>query len=300
MEFIRSNLIRDHASATEVFPVDLPTNPLSHLILAQSCCQAADEATLAEMLAFINSVQVTRLGVTILNLESEDLWALNAFLNRRPPIVTNSVTTATATRTIGLIVPFGRNVYDPDECYPATKKGELTLRVDTTVIATSAITGIYSVEAVELMGATPTHFLKTTKIAVAAPGATGDHDVELPTGNEIVAIGIRRTSGPAATTHVYGVQNARLLVDNKEFGYVSARAQCLDADGGLRMGGLPSSMLLQQQVLPPMMFWMDFDPNGDGKWLVDTAGKSSVKLRLDMGVNEAVWITLVERVAVAG
>jgi hypothetical protein len=298
MEFIRSNLIKDRASATEVFEKDLPTNPLSHLILAQSCCQAADEATLAEMLAFINSVEVTRCGVTVLSLESEDLWALNAYLYRRPPIATNNITTATATRTIGLVIPFGRNIFDPAECHPATKKGDLTLRVNTTVIATAAITGIYSVEAVELIDAQPTHYLKSTKIALPAPGATGERDVELPTGNEIVAIGIRRTSGPAVTTHVYGVQNARLLVDNKEYGYASARAQCLDADWGLRAGGLPSNMLLQQQILPPMMFWMDFDPNGDGKWLVDTKGKSSVKLRLDMGVNEAVWLTLVERVAV--
>jgi hypothetical protein len=291
MDFIRSNLVRDRASATEVFAVDLPTNPLSHLVLAQSCCQVADEATLAEMLAFINLVQVTHLGVTIVNVESEDLWALNTYLYRRPPIVTNNITTATATRTMGLVIPFGRGIFNPEECYPAVKKGELTLRVDTTVIATSAITGIYSVEAVELIGATPTHFLKTTRMYVPAPGAVGDHDIELPTGNEIVAIGIRRTSGPAVTTHVYGVQNVRLLVDNKEFGYASARAQCLDADWGVRAGGLSSSMLLQQQVLPPMTFWMDFDPNDDGKWLV--------KLRVDMGVNEAVWITLVERVAVA-
>jgi hypothetical protein len=212
--------------------------------------------------------------------------------------VTNSITTATATRTIGVVIPFGLKIFDPSECHPATKKGDLTVRVNTTVIATSAITGIYSLEAVELVGATPESYLKVTKIAVPAPGATGDHDIELPTGNEIVAIGIRRTSGPAVTTHVYGVQNVRLLVDNREYGYASARAQCLDADWGLRAGGLPSNMLLQQQVLPPMMFWMDFDPNGDGQWLVDTAGKSSVKLRLDMGVNEATWITLVERVKI--
>jgi hypothetical protein len=43
---------------------------------------------------------------------------------------------------------------------------------------------------------------------------------------------------------------------------------------------------------------MDFDPNGDSEWLIDTAGKSSVKLNLNMGVNEATSLTVMELVAV--
>jgi len=297
MEFIRSNLILDRTSATEVIERDLPTNPISHLILTLSCCQAADEITLAEALAFINTVEVTRSGVTILSMQSEDLHALNCYLYRQAPIFNHAITTATATRTLGLIIPFGRKIFDPTECFPATKKGDLTVRINTTVIATSAITGIYSLESVELVGATPGSYLKSTMMTIVAPGAVGDNDIELPIGNKIVALQIRRTSGPADTTHVYGVANVRVLVDNKEYGYASARAQCLEADKLFRGCGAKMNMLLQQDVLPILTFWIDYDPNGDGQWLLDTAGKSSVKVRLNMGVNEATYLTVIELVA---
>jgi len=164
------------------------------------------------------------------------------------------------------------------------------------LVETSAITGIINLEAVELVGASPSHYLKSTMMIVSAPGKTGDNDVELPIGNDIIGIQIRRTSGPANTTHTYGVNAARIMKDNKEFGYASAEAQCLEADRIFRQGGLPSSMLLQQEILPPLQFWLDFDPHGDDEWLLKTADATSLKLRLDMGVDEATYVTVFERV----
>jgi hypothetical protein len=298
MEFIRSNLIRDRASATEVIERDLPTGPLSHLILAFSSQQVADEVTLAELLAFINSIEVTRSGVTIVNLQSEDLFAENCYLYGTAPHLSHAVTTATHARTLGLIIPFGRRIFDPDECYPATKKGDLTARISTTVAAGSTIVGIFSLEAVELVGATPSHYMKSVMSTIVAPGAVGDNNVYLPMGNEIIAIQLRETTFPGAASHVYGVEDARVLVDNKEYGYVAARAQCLIADRALRCDSVNSTMLLQQEVLPTCTVWLDYDPQKDGKWLLDTAGKSEVKIRLNMGVNEATYMTLMERVAV--
>ena len=72
--FIRSNLIKNQTSATKVIEKDLPTNPISHLIVSLSGYQMTDEVTLAAMLGFINSIEVTKKGVTILNAESEDLF----------------------------------------------------------------------------------------------------------------------------------------------------------------------------------------------------------------------------------
>jgi len=298
MEFIRSNILKDHTSATETIEKDLPTGPLSHLILALSGNQMTNEVTLAQMLAFINNIEVTKKGVGILTMQSEDLYGENCFLYRKHPIKTNNITTDNATTTLGLIIPFGRKIFDPDECYPATKKGDLTVRLDMTVLGTTIDGGIINMDAVELVDATPSHYLKSTMKIVTAPGATGDNDVEIPLGNEIIAIQIRRTSGPAADGHVYGVAAARIMKNNKEFNYAAAQAQCLEAERIFRQGGLPSSMLLQQEIVPPLQFWLDFDPNDDGKWLLQTADATSMKLRLDMGVDEITYVTILERVSV--
>ena len=297
MEFIRSSLLKDYTTATEVKKIDLPVNPLSHLIISLDGYNVTDEATLAEIIAFINKVTVTHMGKTVVDIESEDLYGLNSYLFRRRPILTQKVATDDAARCLSLIVPFGRRVFDPDECYPATRKGELTLSLDTTVPSASLDNSTLNIEAVELVGASPTHHMKTTMLTAAAPGATGDRDIDLPIGNELIAVQIRMTTFPTTSSHTYGVDVAKILVDNKEFGYSAARAQCMVGDMMLRVDGQHGSIAAQGNIQPSKIVWMDYDPAGNGMFLLDTKGKSRVNLRLNMGVDEATYITILERVA---
>ncbi len=297
MEFIRSSLLKDHTTATETWEKDLPTNPLSHLILNMDGYNVTDEATLAEILAFINTVEVTRSGITVVSLQSEDLYALNVWLYRHYPQLTGKLATDNEARNLGLIVPFGRRVFDPEECFPATKKGDLTVRINFTVPGTSLDNSTVNVEAVELPGATPSHYLKCIMSTIVAPGATGDNDYELPIGNEIVCVQLRLTTIPTTSSHTYGVDNARVLVDNAEFGYASARAQCLQADHVFIADHQHGAIAAQGVDQVDNVLWLDFDPARDGRFLLDTKGRSSVKLKLNMGVNEATYCTLLERVA---
>jgi hypothetical protein len=299
MRFIRSRLISDRTSATEVLPVDLPTNPVSHLVISLCGYNVTDEATLAEILAFLNSITVSKLGVTIANVQSEDLYGLNCYLLGRRPILTARVATNHQDRLLSLIVPFGRKPFDPDECFPATQKGELTLTMDLTVLGTSIDNGLVNVDVIQLPDAHPTHYIKCITKVEAAPGAVGPHEVALPMGNEIVAVQLRETTFPGASSHTYGVEEAAVLVDEQEYGYSAAGAECLVGDLGLRVDGQSGDIAASGLVLPYNTVWLDYDPRGDGQYLLDTKGRSSVKLRLNMGVNEATNITTIERVAVA-
>jgi len=298
MEFIRSSLLKDYTTATEAKKIDLPVNPLSHLIISLDGYNVSDEATLAEIIAFINKVTVTHMGVVVIDLESEDLYALNTYLYRQKPILTAKVSTDNQARCLSLIVPFGRKIFDPSECYPATRKGELTLTLDTTVPSGSLDNSTLNIEAVELVGASPSRYLKCTPLVVAAPGATGDNNIELPIGNKIVCVQIRMTTFPGASSHTYGVDVAKILVDNKEFGYSAARAHCLVGDNMFRIANQPGDIAAQGAIIPPNIVWLDYDPRGDDNFLLDTAGKSSVKIRMTMGVNEATTLVIVELVAV--
>jgi len=297
-QFIRSSLLKDHTTATETKKIDLPVNPLSHLIISIDGYNVTNEATLAEILAFINKIDVSYLGTSILSLESEDLFALNTYLYKHNPVLTQNVATDDAARTLSLIVPFGRKIFNPTECFPATKKGELTLSLNTTVPATSFDNSTLNIEAVELLEASPTQYLKCTTISVAAPGATGDKDIDLPIGNDIVAIQLRMTTFPTTSSHTYGIDSAKILVDNKEFGYSFARAQCLTGDGIFKFNSLPRNIAAFGNVIPANVVWLDYDPNMDDAWLLQTAGKSSVKVRLHFGVNEAQTLSVSELVKV--
>ncbi len=298
MEFIRSNILADHTAATETKTIDLPINPLSHLLINLSVLNATDEATLAEIIAFINKVSVTHYGKTILELESEDLFALNCFIYGAAPVLTNNIATDNHCRELTLVVPFGRKICDTKECFPATRKGELQLTLDTTVPATSCDGGVINIEAVELIGANPSHYMKTRLMNVSAPGSTGDNDIELPIGNKILGILLYSTTVPGTSSHTYGIDEARVLVDNKELGYVSSHANCMKGDAIFHFQTLPRDIAAFGSILPTNYFLMDYDPDKSGNWALETEGKSSVKVRLTMGVDEASKIIPIELVAV--
>lgn len=296
--FIRSNILRRATSATAVISEDLPTSPLSHITIAIEGWNATNETTLAELLTFLNTIRVSDQGKVISYLQSEDLYALNCYLYRRRPILTQRIDADNTVRMLGLVIPFGRRIMDPNECYPARKKGDVKLEMDMTALATSIDNGQISIEVTELPDANPQRYLKTVLKTITAPGATGDADTDLPIGNKIVALQLRMTTFPGASSHAYGVDDVTVLKDNSEEGYVGNVAQSLVADGIHRIDGQSGTIAASGDVLPLDVVWVDYDPNSDGEYLLQTKGASSLVARLTMGVDEATFMTVMELVDV--
>jgi len=295
--FQRTSLLKAHTVATEIKVVDLPVDPLSHLIITIDGYNATDEATLAEILAFINKVEVTHRGESILNLESEDLVALQAYLFKSMPILTQNIATDNAARLLGLIVPFSRFLYWPEECFPATKRGELQLALNLTIPATSFDNAELHVEAVTLPGATPAAYLKSTYKSITAPGATGDNEIDLPIGNKIAALLFWNTTFPATSSHTYGINGVKIKKNNVEHMVPYSKAHTLIPEMALRLSTLPRSIAAFGDIFPDNIFWLDFDPNSDDSHLLDTQGANSLTAVLDMGVDEASKVTIAELVS---
>ncbi|MDH3348863.1 MAG: hypothetical protein OEM02_12300 [Desulfobulbaceae bacterium] len=296
MDFIRSNILKDHTAATEARTLDLPINPLSHILISLEVYNVTDEATLAEIIAFINSVSITWKGQTIYQLESEAISAQMAYLFASQVHLSNNVATDNASRNLGLIIPFGRSIFNPDECFPATLRGELQLTLDTTVPATSCDNGIINVETVELPGASPSRYLKSTMLSVTAPGATGENQIPLSIGNRYVALALQHTTFTLTGSHTYGIKSCKIKKNNKEWGYSLAKTQAMMIDRIFRVSSLPRDIAAFGQIIPDLYTWLDFDPVGNGEFLLESAGLSSLDLILDMGVDEACKIIKMELV----
>lgn len=298
MEFNRSSILRDHLMATEDIEEDLPIEPLSHIIFTVDYLNNTDEATLAEVLTFINTITVSKLGVTIISLQSEELYALNCKLFRRRPVHSGKLGTDNLNRSLSLIIPFGRKLYDPNECYPATLKGELTLTVNTTVPATTLDGANVNIETVTLPGARPKRYLKARMMTVTAPGATGDNDVGMPLGNDIFAIAVRLTTWLTAATHTMGIDMVKLLCNNNEYGYQSAKIHSLIGDLIDMYETQHGNIAAQGLIQPAHTVFLDFDQGGNDEFLLKTREFNSIKLRLEMGVDEACYVTPYELVNV--
>jgi len=294
MKFISSNILKDHTWATEVKEIDLPVNPISHIIVTLQGFNVTDESTLAEILGFLNKVTVLYKGKSIFNMESEDLFALNCFLLKAAPCLTTSTATDNVSRALSLIVPFGRRLFNPIECLPKTRKGELKLQLDCTVPATSFDNGIINIQCVELPEATPENYLKATLMNVSAPGAVGDNDVDLPMGNYIAGVLLWSTTAFQTSSHVQGIDEARILVDNSEYGYVSGKFLSHIGQSIANLGQLVRVPAAAGELITQHYCYLDYDPVRDNQFLIDTLSVSSFKVRLTMGVDEASKVMAVE------
>ena len=298
-EIVRSSILKAYTMATEVKKLDLPVNPLSHLCITISGFNVTDEATLAEILSFLNKITITHRGKTIIGLESEDLAALMMYLFWRSPMLTQNVSTDNATRQLTLIVPFGRTLYNPQECFPATKKGELTLTLDTTVPSASLDNAVIDIETIELPDANPTQHLKCELYNVAAPSGTGDNDVALPIGNLIDGIIFYSTTFPGTSSHAYGINEVTLRVNNKEHTLGQCKTASLIGEMATQLVTNPRDIAAFGQVFPKNYFWMRYNADYMDTFLFNSEGLSSYVARLNMQVAEVAKVIPVQLEKVA-
>jgi hypothetical protein len=295
---LRTVLVQDEAQAAGAAPTyDLPINPLSHILFSFKFLNKAAEVSLAEVLAKISKINIARVGQTQLDVNMADLWAKNCIMFGREPIFTNKVATDNATRILTVILPFGRKLFNPDECFPKTPFGENKLTITTTSTETTMDGVIFQIETEELLDATPKQFLKITTMA-KTPAATGEMDVELPIGNQLVDLILWATTVPTGTAWTATVDWVKMLRDNVEDHISKSNWECLHGDLLEKIGYLGDHGAAYGADLLSLYGLVDFDPVGDGKFLFPTAGASSIKLRVNAGDTNPFRVVVSELVKV--
>ena len=128
---------------------------------------------------------------------------------------------------------FGRTPYDPLECFPATRRGDLILSYDVDIADTGYDTLFTQIETVELLDAAPTQFIKQTTTE-RLMSAIGDIDIEMPIGNDLLGVLLRSFAVPN-TAFTSSMGQIALQVDNVETIYSKANWESLHGDLGRRI-----------------------------------------------------------------
>jgi len=294
----RSMLVTDETiTASQVWTKDLPVNPLGHIWLTLKGLQVTDESTLAAFMARLSKITVSIAGQSIYSLSGADLFAWNCIHQGRAPIFANRVVDDNACRYMTMLIPFGRRLFDPSECHPATRKGEFQLRIEFSASEAEYDGLILSVGTVELLDASPTRCLKVTTLYVAAP-VVGDNDLELPIGNPLAGIMLWGTTVVTTTTWTNTIESLKFMIDNVESQYAKAYWEDLHGDLLTRCGYLGDYAAASGDDAIVKYIYMDFDPRGNDDWLIETAGRSSVKLRIVGGDTNPIRVLPVELMSV--
>lgn len=309
------------ADGVETF--DLGVNPLSMALIVirplndNAGTPTTGPARYLEMVGAIDRVTVSHLGSSVFSMSGRDAAALNYFRHGILPMEANFTDTDNERRAVVLPILFGRFGYDSRSCFPATKRGELTMELQIDVADTGYDTFRYSVETVELLGAEPKEFERKTSLARTQ--VVGDNDHELPNGRVIrgvLGFGTTRWTGavPAST-----LGRLRLMVDNQEIGYSATDFEVAQTIGQLLGRQFPGGDAHFHRVNAPSASaveptggpvaqgtawsnycYLDLDPTRDDEFAVDTKGAASVILRNTAEAADAARFITIERMEIGG
>lgn len=299
-------------NADGVYNFDLPTNPLSVILIAFRPLN--DTGTLANfgmyrsICAAANRVSVLYRGETVVGARGEDLAALALFRHGILPYQGQHDRTNDERRCVVLPILMGRSPYDPTSCFPRTKRGDLQLELDLDIADTGYDGLRISVETIELLDAKPKEFEKKVQVT-QTPSATGDVDMQLPLGSDCRGLMLFGTTGFAGATPAPSWGRIRTILDNKEVGYSATDfevAQMLyslmgrvppSPYGGLKVGttvdgnagtSVASDGAVYDVGLEFASYaWLDFDPTYDDKHVISPQGKD-FRIRFNAETADAV------------
>jgi hypothetical protein len=287
-------------------PVDLPVNPLSFLLLRLRVTRVADTAAglytmLNDIVKLVTNVNVQLLGQNIVNGSLQDVMMFNAHVCGVHPRVTRSVNSVGAVAEAVFPIAFTRKLYWDKEALPPVARGNLRFQITAAALPANFTTMQWALESMELIEAAPVQYLKYIANTKALT-ATGQFDAPLPIGNQIAAIMLFEPNIFGTTARAFSWGQVKLLVDNFEQYYplsdwealvgrysftvnpdpfqlsdhlhvenVAAAYAALVSTDGVVFAGKTFS--------PDQYGLLDFDPNQDDMYMLETAGHADVKLR---------------------
>jgi hypothetical protein len=307
---------RDFPASSTLGPLDLPVNPLSLVLLGFDITNTTPAAldtysAIDDLLTNVTNVIIKHKGENIISGQLRDLAMVNGILFNRWPAADIYENIDNSIRRIVVPLGFGRKGYDAKECFPATSRGNLTLEANPAGFDDVNLI----VETVELIEADPAKYLKYTPQATTA--VVGQFEQTLPIGNPYVGLVFFDTGIATLSTGLSSWGAVKLLKDNVEQYFPSSDAKHLAAMLGMQgrgfgtwpghqhqfngaAVGLDQSDDADEQLSTATRgyFVMDFDPNHDDAYLMETAGAADVKLRAIGTSATAVRVTPVELVTV--
>lgn len=277
-------------------PFDLPVNPVSFLLLHVRADAAVGAVDFQQLLGHLTAISVSFKGTQIVNLSGVDLARLVHHLWGRRVNIENFNAVAPQLISFTLPIPFTRKPFWAKEAFPATRRGEFTVLITRSAALTNIAAPQFAIEAVQLLEAEPTQFLKAVTLSRAI--VAGDADFELPIGNPFLGLQVFSpvAMGPAPINET--IRRLRLLLDNVEFDVADT---AFDVHRAVRqLQGSDWDAFAPFASNGRNYAYLDFDPLGDDSFMIETEGRASVRLRLVPDVAGTPRVTPVELVRLGG
>jgi len=297
MVFLHETSVPERAlAAGDNGPFDLPVNPVSFLLLHVRAEAGVSPPDFQQLFGHLNLIEVKFKGTQIVAMSGVDLVRMAMAILGKGLNIENYNAASPALVSFTVPILFGRNPYMEQECFPATRRGEFTIGINRSVVLTNIANPVFSIEAVQLLEATPVQFLKM--VSLSRNILAGDADFELPIGNPFIGLQVFSPTAMGNAPISETIRRMRLMFDNVEYDYADTAFDVSRALTFLRGAdrndyfGFPSAFRNYS--------YLDFDPLRDDKYIVETEGRASVRLRFQPDVAGLVRVTPLELVRLPG
>lgn len=306
--------------ATKSPSYDLPVSPMSHCLLTIKFTQTEAPATqviFANIAAMLDKVEVLYKGSSVVSLNGLDLLACGLLICDFESWGVNATGEPSGVRSLTFLIPFGRQLYSPVECYPSTSRGELVLQTTWASSFTGIENGKLQVEAVELPDAHPERFLKMTTSHVT-PTGDKEFDVELPIGNQISDVVLWGTEIPLEAATRRTIAKIQVRKNNSEFMYSTSNFETLhnmmgrvraapgywgshthDIVAATPAANDPTTVVDPQNHILSNHLLVPFDVRRDGVHILRTDDANDLNIRIKPDMAAAVRVIPCEVVAVS-
>jgi len=311
MEFIHSVCVPEPAIlVANTYTYDLPVNPLSHVLVTASYVRTAAATNalpaIVNTLNIFSRMEILYKGSAIFSMSGYDAVAAGLYIANFESWGVNYGGIIAEEASFTWCIPLGRVLYNPNECFPKTTRGELQIQLTTPAAWTDITSVALQIETVELPDASPTQYLRMTTLAATIPAA-GEYDVDLPIGNPISDIVLWGAVIPVGAAKLASLTYLQLLVDNQRHFYSHTNYEThhnmagrMRAAPGYWWGhehfaaaGVGISQGIAHNHLLSCYSHLPFDIFKDGAYALQTAGKSDVTLRIGSDVAGATTVRVI-------
>lgn len=321
MEYTQSEIVRGQALvASTNYPFDLGIQGISALwIEIQGLQNAANTIPqVDDFLACISNISVAVGGQNIINGRAKDLARMGGIIANIPLAHTAAANAGNAQGMVGFFLPFGRWLLDPNEGFPAVKRGMLTITISAAAAFTPLLTPHVTIHQFEVPGNAFRRYNKYT-MRTMTPAATGYNDFPLPIGNYLRGVLVAGSTAYRSYASQGTLTEMILMVNNVEHyatgGMMGVYKQMLLArwDPGPQThmhGHLENTAASYTQfastdgginpVTPAdnLYGYIDLDPRRDDSYTLDTRALNLLAMRGNFNIAEQAWVYAYESVAV--
>jgi len=313
--FLKKRNQEDYDPAADgLWTVSLSKNAISAIWLTIKADLVQADICVDDLVSGITNINVDFGGFTVIHyINTISCLVMNSLLKQSRAMLIGNGKAIDDIIGVSFPILFGSPYMSEEMCLPASASNQKTLSMNIDIANAYADDILLSVSEVIMPNANPIGFIKQEEVSQEGKG-TGDKDISLQTNWDLLKLLFKCPTVPVDAAWTSTINRAGLELDDFMFGYNAVEWEILHGEMMDEMSGMtgienhihadPSSgntgMPENLEEYMRLFAVMDFFHQQQLKWKAPLSKSNTAKLKVNYGVDEAIYYTYASYVPTLG